>query len=719
MVLDATTACLSSHSMVMKILGTDHEPSHSQGRSITQSRGHLPVNTSTSSDACMNIVHSLMCHRKGGESEEFSKFAIESLIKKLKDRRDELDALIVAVTSNGATQTSCVTIQRTLDSRMQIAGRKCFPHLIYARLWRWSDAHKTELRHLPFCHFGFDKKLDWVCVNPYHYERTVSSALDISSLALSPPVERRKGVEEEEVLNKQRRHSSELQHPDTSHPASTLRLSVQSLLDESPLCVPTLSGGIKPEQTENSTIAYEPAHQQQPTSTIASATTTPNPLSLENVDAATANLLNLMQWVSNANATFAAAVAAGGSSVGTHSAPPPPRPPPVQALPALHPTSSTDEASAVALDAAETAALLDPIAASGGAPAPVLYPSQCSGGSGGTNNGQSAFTGGSSSSFGRASQQQQPVSSSSTAPLGGGWGGGGGGAPGGQPPPMLPPNPPPSGSLQPSQLTTQRPPEYWCNIAYFELDQQVGELFKVPSHYTRVIVDGYTDPSSRNRFCLGQLSNVHRSEQSEKSRLYIGKGVELDIVGEGDVWIRCLSEFSIFVQSYYLDREAGRAPGDAVHKIYPGAYIKVFDIRQCHEQMRHLAHMTQAAAMRQAAAVAGSMQMGAVADAAAAASAAAAAATAPMGTCEAAGVGVDDFRRLCNLRLSFVKGWGPDYPRHDIKETPCWIEIQLHRPLQLLDEVLQAMPLNDLKPTRHFFYYQNQLQQPPQHLAKR
>lgn len=59
-------------------------------------------------------------------------------------------------------------------------------------------------------------------------------------------------------------------------------------------------------------------------------------------------------------------------------------------------------------------------------------------------------------------------------------------------------------------LTTQRPPEYWCNIAYFELDQQVGELFKVPSQYSRVTVDGYTDPSSPNRFCLGQLSNVHR-----------------------------------------------------------------------------------------------------------------------------------------------------------------------------------------------------------------
>lgn len=58
-------------------------------------------------------------------------------------------------------------------------------------------------------------------------------------------------------------------------------------------------------------------------------------------------------------------------------------------------------------------------------------------------------------------------------------------------------------------------------------------------------------------------------------RLHIGKGVQLDLRGEGDVWLRCLSEHPVFVQSYYLDREAGRAPGDAVHKIYPSAYIKV------------------------------------------------------------------------------------------------------------------------------------------------
>ena len=96
-----------------------------------------------------------------------------------------------------------------------------------------------------------------------------------------------------------------------------------------------------------------------------------------------------------------------------------------------------------------------------------------------------------------------------------------------------------------------------------------------------------------------------RVQASDKARLHIGKGIQLDLMGEGDVWIRCLSDHSVFVQSYYLDREAGRAPGDAVHKIYPLAHTKVFDLRQCFQQMKQQAATAQAAQAAQAAAVAG------------------------------------------------------------------------------------------------------------------
>nr|XP_047905190.1 LOW QUALITY PROTEIN: mothers against decapentaplegic homolog 4-like [Anser cygnoides] len=175
-----------------------------------------------------------------------------------------------------------------------------------------------------------------------------------------------------------------------------------------------------------------------------------------------------------------------------------------------------------------------------------------------------------------------------------------------------------------------------------------------------------------------------------RGRLHIGKGVQLECRGEGDVWMRCLSDHAVFVQSYYLDREAGRAPGDAVHKIYPGAYIKVFDLRQCHRQMQQQAATAQAAAAAQAAAVAGTIpgpgSVGGIAPA--------------VGLSAAAGIGVDDLRRLCILRLSFVKGWGPDYPRQSIKHTPCWIEVHLHRALQLLDEVLHTMPAAEPGPLR-------------------
>lgn len=120
-----------------------------------------------------------------------------------------------------------------------------------------------------------------------------------------------------------------------------------------------------------------------------------------------------------------------------------------------------------------------------------------------------------------------------------------------------------------------------------------------------------------------------------------------------------------------------------MHKIYPSAYLQVFDLEHTYREMRKQAADAKAAVQAQAAAVAGHIpgpaSVGGIASAIG---------LNQGGLSAAAGIGVDDLRRLCILRLSFVKGWGPDYPRKTIKETPCWIEINLHRALQLLDEVL-------------------------------
>ncbi|CAG9759833.1 unnamed protein product [Ceutorhynchus assimilis] len=617
----------------------------------------LTTSAPSSADACLSIVHSLMCHRQGGESEGFAKRAIESLVKKLKEKRDELDSLITAITTSGAHPSKCVTIQRTLDGRLQVAGRKGFPHVIYARIWRWPDLHKNELKHVKYCQFAFDLKCDSVCVNPYHYERVVSPGIDLSGLTLQAGAPRMKdeysagtvsGTSMEVDSDLGITVSQTIQH---HPPQQNFNLAaLQSPTNDPGLYsssnrgilgprLPKIEGGPDPNRSNWLPHMHRPRH---PAQTQVAATVINNQQTGPSTSSMHSSAVHNSPGQFYSNAQTAINSERSQETITQNIVSNSPVSPRLQQN-GFNGSNNTTVNSA-----------------SGNAQPATTLPQSYITGAGGTWTGSNTLT---------YTQSMQPPDNrhhsntywnhNSSNQLGSDVNIGG-------------------------LLSTQPAPEYWCSVAYFELDTQVGETFKVPSNCPNVTIDGYVDPSGGNRFCLGALSNVHRTEQSERARLHIGKGVQLDLRGEGDVWLRCLSDHSVFVQSYYLDREAGRQPGDAVHKIYPAAYIKVFDLRQCHHQMTTQAQTAQAAAAAQAAAVAGHIpgphSVGGIAPA--------------ISLSAATGIGVDDLRRLCILRLSFVKGWGPDYPRQSIKETPCWIEVHLHRALQLLDEVLHTMPID-------------------------
>lgn len=46
--------------------------------------------------------------------------------------------------------------------KLQVHGRKGFPHVVYGKLWRFNEMTKNETRHVDHCKHAFEMKSDMV-----------------------------------------------------------------------------------------------------------------------------------------------------------------------------------------------------------------------------------------------------------------------------------------------------------------------------------------------------------------------------------------------------------------------------------------------------------------------------------------------------------------------------------------------------------------------------
>ena len=189
----------------------------------------------------------------------------------------------------------------------------------------------------------------------------------------------------------------------------------------------------------------------------------------------------------------------------------------------------------------------------------------------------------------------------------------------------------------------------WCSIHYYELNRPVGPgvlANSACSSKTSIVVDGsFTGPDQQqDRFSLGLLSNPDRDTDSsiDRARKHIGRGMRMDYIG-GEVFVECLSEASLFVQSRNTN---------AINHVHPSTVCKLTKTHNMRvfNNPRFDADLTVAVDQ-----------------------------------------GYDAVNNLvshCHFRVSFVKGWGSGYRRQEVTSTPCWIEVTLHSPLQWIDNVL-------------------------------
>ncbi|XP_050337579.1 mothers against decapentaplegic homolog 7 isoform X3 [Bactrocera neohumeralis] len=166
----------------------------------------------------------------------------------------------------------------------------------------------------------------------------------------------------------------------------------------------------------------------------------------------------------------------------------------------------------------------------------------------------------------------------------------------------------------------------WCQVAYWELNERVGNRCSVHKPFVNIYADGRGNNNDSQDFCLRDLTadkTTPPREDVECTRQKIGFGLILSQEPDG-IWLYNRSMAPVFILSPTLNESLS-----CVYKVTPGDCLKAFDINRAQSL------------------ICSSQFPGAE-------------------------LGPVNTRSIC---ISFVKGWGKHYKRQNIMKCPCWLEI--------------------------------------------
>uniref|UniRef100_A0A0N5B1S4 MH2 domain-containing protein n=1 Tax=Strongyloides papillosus TaxID=174720 RepID=A0A0N5B1S4_STREA len=182
----------------------------------------------------------------------------------------------------------------------------------------------------------------------------------------------------------------------------------------------------------------------------------------------------------------------------------------------------------------------------------------------------------------------------------------------------------------------------WCHLKYWEFHSRTGATYRGRSD--TIIVDGFCNKDgAKNRFSLGSLTSPERNVAISKVLCQIGGGCHIIKIGD-NVKIQSKCKSPIFIQCPMQGGISGTDPA-CVYRLSPGSEICIYDHEVFSRMLRKAEGM----------------------------------------------VGLINLQQYYQTRISFIKGWGENYRRKCITDSPCWLEILVIKPMLMIDSIMMEM----------------------------